>query len=366
MQKHSDLIEAVRRNCDISDARYAGSFSICGLALRLRDLYKWENGLEPWVEKDPAEMLQWIDARENRWESLCTQQFLDLRLNGANHGPFDTPEVNAGLNPANLYYGALYAQRLKPTFFLAFIDGRLTAGGLPVLVLGDELARDLLTTPALNLDGNLIVRKAAARLHLWDQIAYIKKSGRPALEFALAHLGLTDCRPGTVGSNLSRLLAVQMDTYVYHEVGEVRDEIFDRDRWRSIIATHPQTPVELLARAGKDLLADTHASGPLRRMIRTRNKVGLALYAAFCDGLLRELFRELRPAFSAFVEKSNWDLIAEAVDSANRSGRRWAEMMMHYHAEGIRRGDAVWARGQIERRLNKHLESNQAHGRAIS
>jgi hypothetical protein len=38
----------VLRNCDISDADHAGFYSICGLALRLRDLYKWENQLPPW------------------------------------------------------------------------------------------------------------------------------------------------------------------------------------------------------------------------------------------------------------------------------------------------------------------------------
>jgi hypothetical protein len=48
------LIRQVRRNCDISDARHAGMFFICGLTLRLRDLFKWEKGLSPWEEGDPA------------------------------------------------------------------------------------------------------------------------------------------------------------------------------------------------------------------------------------------------------------------------------------------------------------------------
>ena len=160
---------------------------------------------------------------------------------------------------------------------------------------------------------------------------------------------------------MSQLLKAQMDTYIYHEVGEICETVFDRDHWRRMIAAHPQTTVELLARASKDLLADTHISGPLHRMIQTRNKVSLALYAAFCDGLIRELFREIRPAFAAFADTSNWDLIAAAVDSGNRSGRCWAERLKHYHAEGLRRGDVAWAREQIECRLNKHLESNQTH-----
>ena len=54
------IIEQVRRNCTICDSRHAGLFSVCGLAMRLRDLYKWEMGLEPWVERDSAEVLKWI------------------------------------------------------------------------------------------------------------------------------------------------------------------------------------------------------------------------------------------------------------------------------------------------------------------
>ncbi|MGA2402714.1 MAG: hypothetical protein ABSG91_13580, partial [Syntrophobacteraceae bacterium] len=39
----SDLQRQVQKNCDISDARHAGVYSLCGLLLRMRDLYKWEH-----------------------------------------------------------------------------------------------------------------------------------------------------------------------------------------------------------------------------------------------------------------------------------------------------------------------------------
>ena len=55
-----DIIRQVLHNCNLSDSRHAGLYSICGLAMRLRDLYKWENGLAPWIEKDSTEILKWI------------------------------------------------------------------------------------------------------------------------------------------------------------------------------------------------------------------------------------------------------------------------------------------------------------------
>ena len=61
-----DLTAQVLHNCNLSDSRHAGLYSICGLAMRLRDLYKWEKGLEPWIEKDSTEILTWIGDKVER------------------------------------------------------------------------------------------------------------------------------------------------------------------------------------------------------------------------------------------------------------------------------------------------------------
>ena len=66
-----EIASQVLENCSISDSRHAGLYSICGLALRLRDLYKWEKGLDPWVEKDSSEILEWIGKKEEKWEDLA-------------------------------------------------------------------------------------------------------------------------------------------------------------------------------------------------------------------------------------------------------------------------------------------------------
>ena len=68
------------RNCAISDARHVGLFSVCGLALRLRDLYKWENRLEPWVEEESSKLLNWIGQKEDAWDGLLDREFAPLIL----------------------------------------------------------------------------------------------------------------------------------------------------------------------------------------------------------------------------------------------------------------------------------------------
>ena len=65
------IIAQVKENCDIADANHAGLYSICGLAMRLRDLYKWDMGLEAWMEGSSSEVLAWIGEKERKWDKLA-------------------------------------------------------------------------------------------------------------------------------------------------------------------------------------------------------------------------------------------------------------------------------------------------------
>jgi len=216
-----EITSRVLHNCNISDANNAGMYSICGLALRLRDLYKWEQGLPPWEERDSSEVLEWIEAKENQWDRCMDSEFAQLSINGKTFDPFDTIGINAVLEPQNIYYGAGYARSLKPTFFLATIAEKSKINGTTVYTLDRELARDLLTIPALSQDDHIILRQDAAKLYLWDNIFYIKKSSRPALSFALESCGIKDRQPRALRKHLAGILAAQKETYIYHEIGEI-------------------------------------------------------------------------------------------------------------------------------------------------
>ena len=146
------LKAAIGRNCDIADADGASIFSICGMALRLRDLNKWEKGLLPWEENQPAVLLDWIDEKEQTWEALAGKTFDKLPIEGDLLDPFDTKRINDILAPHGLFYGAGYAHSLKPTFFLARIREHSQIKDIPIVILEKELMRDLLTIPALNQD----------------------------------------------------------------------------------------------------------------------------------------------------------------------------------------------------------------------
>ena len=97
MFDRQDIARQVLHNCDVSDAKHAGIYSVCGLALRLRDLYKWDQGLNPWEEKDAAQILDWIGTKEDLWETLADDDYELLAIQGERFDPFDTRPINAAL-----------------------------------------------------------------------------------------------------------------------------------------------------------------------------------------------------------------------------------------------------------------------------
>jgi len=350
-----DLIRHVRRNCDISDARHGGVFSVCGLALRLRDLYKWEKGLAPWEEGDPGEVLDWIGAREEHWETLAGAEFALVPVGGKRLDPFDTEGVNSLLSPHGFYYGAGYARGLKPTFFLATVEARREVEGCPVYVLGSELARDLLTLPALSQGHTILLRRESAYRFLWDQIAYVAPSARRLLHAAMDACGLSDHRPAALRRDLRRLVMVQESIHLHHELGEIRETDFRRDLWQEIIAAFPLTRVELLARHVKDQLADTNTFGPLRHICRTRDTAGLALYVALSDGVAKALFPELAAGLEELLRNGNWAAVAQAVDAGHAAAQQHAAAIIGIYGDGKRRNRLAGVEARIESQLGSYL-----------
>ncbi len=351
------LTRQVLHNCDISDATHAGLYSICGLALRLRDLYKWENRLPPWEERDSSEILDWIEAKETRWETFAENNYAHLTVHGQTFDPFDTDGVNALLEPHNIYYGAGYAHSLKPTFFLAEIENRAHSNGFRIYTLGRELARDLLTIPAMSQNESVLLRREAASLFLWDKIFYIKNSSRPALIFALKQLGIADNDPALLHQHLPKIFSAVKDIFIYHELGEIQDATFDRKLWREVVAAFPFSPVEFIARALKDLLADTCERGTLRHIIQARQTAGLAFYVAFIEGLVKEFFPEIGVAFQEFAGSEDWGVIELAVAQGYQNARKHTYLILDIYREGRDKGNLDWSEVEIQKAmLGKYIK----------
>src|SRR5512139_980026 len=102
------VLEDIKFNCDVSDARYWGYFSICGLLMRYRDLFRSERGLEPWSPIARAEIAGWIGRKESRWTALEDRELRDLVIRGTTYSPFDIDGINEALHADGYVYGAGY------------------------------------------------------------------------------------------------------------------------------------------------------------------------------------------------------------------------------------------------------------------
>jgi len=348
------LQKQIQTNCDISDARHAGLYSLCGLLLRLRDLYKWEHALLPWQEPDPAVLLEWVEARETHWETVAQHEFQALTVANQSFDPFDMAAINLRLRPLGVIYGAGYVMGMKPSFFLGEVTASRTLGGLQIDVIGRELARDIYTTPAMRQGPQIFARTSAMLFFLWDQILELRPSTREALVFALRHYGLEAealrQQPARLAPALHHVAARELEAWIYHEVGEVHEQAFDGQVWHEIVATYANSLVEIFARVTKDLLADTHPEGLLGHIIRHRRHSTLGFYVAFMRPFTRAVFPEITEAFRQFRLAEQWAVIDEARSNGYAKAASLARQLVEIHEKGSGK-PPEWAIAEIQERL---------------
>jgi hypothetical protein len=325
------LCRSIRHNCEISDARHSGIYSICTLVLKLRNLYKWEHELEPWQEPDPKEILAWIEEKENGWEKIGSRSFRQLPVNGRSVEPFAVTAVNRGCEKVGLYYGAGYGRSMKPVFFLAEKLRTEEVSGCPVSILGRELARELSSPFAMVQAGQILIRREALRFFLHDQIREISGRGREALNRGLLLYGVIDTdgtlRTDRLPERLDAVVDGEMAAIIHHEVGELQKSSLDREISQKLNLFFAGSAIEFVARGVHDVLADTHELGMLGYIVRERKEASLCFYMAYMDGLRQALFPEIRDAVRNFLNSGDWGSVKQAVAVGRRQNLKRAAVI---------------------------------------
>lgn len=310
------LIEAVQRNCDISDARDHGVYSMCSMVLKLRNLYKWEQGVEPWEEPEPADLLDWIESKETFWENLVDTPYEKLPVAQEVIAEFESEKINPTLTSDNIFYGAGYGRSLKSIFFLAEILEQTTVEGCNVVVLGKELAKEMASPFALVQSGTIIIRRESLRYFLWDQIQEMRSSCRSSFSYFLEAYDLRGAsdKKGDLNQDhfknvLETMVDREMNLFIYHEVGEILQREFSTSMFQAIIARFPTSLMEFVCRALKDVLADTHSQGTLGYIIKNELDTTLSLYVTMLDGIRETLFSDILEGWKHFIDSKNFDHI---------------------------------------------------------
>jgi len=305
------LLSDIKYNCNISDAQFWGYFSVCGLLMRYRDLYRSERGLKPWSEIDRIDIMSWIADKEAKWPDLEQRGFRDLVINGKSYGPFDVVKINQALSEHQLVYGAGYGMYMKPTFFLAELRSLRTISGLSVYTSGEELVRDLFTAPGMLQETTIFLRREPLVMLLLYKFSELNTRRITALEDAFAQYGFKQRQllDDTFEQRIEAMAERYADILLLHEVAEYHEEAAE---WKDILVRSEDRKVELYLRAIKDLMADTSDHGPYKKIVDTRDRGALSLTVALMEGFRRTLFPGIRDAYQEFMLREDWAIIENA------------------------------------------------------
>jgi hypothetical protein len=312
-----DIAKQIKHNCDISDARYWGYYSICGLLMRMRELFQHEHAYMPWDPVSPEMVSRWISNRESLWNELEDREFEDIVIDGRKYNPFDVAGLNDLLGPLGYVYGSGFGTFNKPLFFLGQLKEQREICDYVVYSVGTELCRDLSLDPALLQGRCIYVRLGAVIMILWDRFQTMKsRQCGGLLEEVFSRYGITkDAEPSeSLFRSMDRITHAATEFFILHEIGEAFEDDLSEE-WLNILAGGCDKYTELYLRGIKDVIADTSKMGPLGHIVKEKDEDLLFLYVSLMDGVRRGLFPDIGHAFQEFRVTKEWRMIEEARQS---------------------------------------------------
>lgn len=305
------LKEQIKYNCNVSDAKFWGFYSICGLLLRMRELYRSEKGMEFYESIAMEDISPWIGERDELWHNLANAELKSIEIEKRSFLPFNVEDINTILSEKYMLYGAGFGRHMKPNFFLAQRIEMRSTDHYDLHIAGKEYVRDIDTAPAMVQGRHIYVRRERVKGLLWEKYyEMMSKKYTGLLDYAFGHFDIE--RTGTeltdIDAKIDTAVEKVTEMIILHEVGEVMEDR-DIDGWLELLGTFNGSREEYLLRAVKDVLSDCSDHGPLQSMINSRDEGMLGFYAALLTGLHKTVFPELMNTLQSFIENKSWESI---------------------------------------------------------
>lgn len=300
---NKEFIESVRFNCNVSDAKYWGFFSICSLLLRLRELFKVEENLEPWESIDKEKIYEWIEKKEEIWKLLENEEFRTLKINGTLFEPFEAEKINKIISRQGYVYGAGHALFMKPSFFIGIIRSYQEIDGYKVYLVEREIVRDIFSSPGMSIEKTIFIRRSDIKFRLWDHLNdWLNKKGN-----IYDYLISTFQHPSKWKypfEEFNKILDKYCKLVLYHEISEQEESVSD---WRDIIRKCQSSKTEHILRSIQDFIADLAEKGPIKKAILEHDKELICLYLASRGPYQRKIFKNSLYQLEKAVIEEDWD-----------------------------------------------------------
>jgi len=303
-----------------------GNYTMCIFLLKMREYFRWEQGI-PLAQPLPRESLgEWLTAREEQWDRLECEDFAPLSIDGKQFEPFASEAINRRLTPHGYVYSAGYGLYQKPSFFLARLERTESRNGTTLFIAGKEIARDLAAPPAMLQGRNIFIRQESLRRFIWEKIEELgaRTEAKNPMARALA------CYEGLdMEATLDRMTANEVETLILHESGEGRVHDLLGDEWEQLLLSLPRSRSELLLRAVRDNLADCMSTLPT--LMETNNVAALHFYFANFTGMRKEIFPAALDAYHHWLESGSLAALSTACETGRRHWQDVSENILRLY-----------------------------------
>ena len=322
----SDLKATVQKNCHISDAQFAGNYTLCIYLLKMREFYRWETQ-QTYGSKIPRDEIgTWLTEREQQWDDLENEDYKDLNINGTQINPFETQLANNLLNKQNLVYSGGYGMLGKPVFFLAELERKQVFDDYTLYISSRELARDLAAPPGMMQEKNIFIRRESLKRFIWEKIEESEwYNDENPLARTLKYYDFKN-KPD---ESLEKMTDAEVETVLHHEIGEIKASQLLGTEWEDMIASLPRSQAELMSRAVRDNLADALSTLPM--LMKHAEPASIHFYFANLSSMRKLIFPGIMNSYQDWIKSGDKSPIKKLITKSESHWLNIATSLMQLH-----------------------------------
>lgn len=314
-KKIEEIIKTVQYNCHIADARHAGDYTLCVYLLKMREMYRWEQGVDFKTMLTTDDVGDWLTTREGLWDDIEEQDYRALNINGKSYDPFENDLINDLMDMHNLVYNAGLGIRCRPHFFVADLEETIKHDDYTVFISGKEYARDMAAPPAMAQEERIFIRRESLRRVIWEILDDARVTG---LDNPLTRaMGFYDFE-NDAEEALTQMTEAEIEYVIQHEVGEVKAGKLLGNSWNDMLAGLAKTQAEIMLRAIRDHLADSITTLPT--LLKNQNKASIHFYFGNMNAMRKHLAPALVEAYVIWHETGS---ISELEEILTQSQTHW-------------------------------------------